>query len=54
MCQGIVSSTDSLGIEWADYWNGNKFIIGITMERVLGNEVAHTGVSTMGGGSCPT
>ena len=36
-------------MEWADYWSGGKFIIGMTMERVLGNEVAHTGVSTMGG-----
>ena len=33
----------------ADYWNGNKFNIGISMERVLGNEVADTGVSMMGG-----
>jgi len=49
MCQGVVSGTDSIGMEWADYWSGNKFIIGISMERVLGNEVAHTGVSTMGG-----
>ena len=49
MCQGIVTGTDSMGLEWADCWNGNKFIIGLTMEKVLGNEVAHTGVSTMGG-----
>ena len=36
-------------MEWANYWTGGKFIIGITMERVLGYEVAHTGVSSMGG-----
>ena len=38
-----------MGLEWSDYWSGGKFIIGISMERVLGNEVAHAGVSTMGG-----
>ena len=48
-CQGIHNSTDSIGLEWADYWNGSKFIIGISLEKVLGNDVAHTGVSTMGG-----
>ena len=40
---------DSIGMEWADYWSGSKFIIGLTLEKVLGNEVSHTGVSTMGG-----
>ena len=48
-CLGIHNSTDSMGLEWADYWSGGKFIIGLSMEKVLGNDVAHTGVSTMGG-----
>ena len=38
-----------MGLEWLDYWSGGKFIIGISMERVLGKEVAHTGGSAMGG-----
>ena len=49
MCQGIHAGTDTVGIEFAEYYGGGKFIIGISLERVLGNEVAHTGVSTMGG-----
>jgi hypothetical protein len=49
MCQGVHNGTDSIGMEWADYWSGGKFIIGISMEKVLGGDVAHTGVSTMGG-----
>jgi len=49
MCQGIVTGTDSVGIEFGDHWGGRKFIIGISLAKVLGNEVAHTGASTMGG-----
>ena len=49
MFQGIVSGTDNVGLEFSDCWSGNKFIIGLTMEKVLGNEVSHTGMSTMGG-----
>jgi hypothetical protein len=48
VCQGMVSGTDSVVIEFKEYYTGDKFIIGISMERVLGNEVARTGVSTMG------
>ena len=49
MCQGIHAGTDTVGIQFGEYYGGGKFIIGISLERVLGNEVAHTGVSTMGG-----
>jgi hypothetical protein len=49
MCQGIHNSTDSIGMVWADYWSGGRFIIGLNLEKVFGNDVAHTGVSTMGG-----
>ena len=49
MCQGIHEGTDSFCIEYSAYTQGPKFIIGMTLEKVLGNEVAHSGVSTMGG-----
>ena len=49
MCQSIHYGTDSTSIEWSKYYHGPNFIIGMSLERVLGNEVAHTGVSTMGG-----
>ena len=49
MCQGIHEGTDSFCIEYSAYTQGPKFIIGMTLEKVLGNEVAHSGMSTMGG-----
>ena len=49
ICQGIHSSTDSMSIKYVSYMQGPKFIIGMTLEKVLGNEVAHSGVSTLGG-----
>ena len=38
-----------MSIECNNYYYGRQFIIGMTLEKVLGNEAAHTGVSTMGG-----
>jgi len=49
MCQAIHTGTDSMSIDFDGYYYGRKFIIGMTLEKVLGNEAAHTGVSTLGG-----
>ena len=45
----IHTGTDSMSIEFTKYYGGNEFIIGMTLEKVLGAEVAHSGVSTFGG-----
>jgi hypothetical protein len=49
MCQSIHTGTDSMSIEFNNYYYGKQFVIGFTLEKVLQNEAAHTGVSTMGG-----
>jgi hypothetical protein len=49
MCQGIHEGTDSFSIDYVSYTQGPKFIIGMTLEKVLGQEAMHTGVSTLGG-----
>ena len=38
-----------MSIEFGKYYNGPEFIIGMTLENVLGSEAVHSGVSTMGG-----
>ena len=38
-----------MSIEYVTYTQGPRFIIGMTLEKVLGSEVAHTGVSTLRG-----
>jgi hypothetical protein len=49
MCQGIHEGTDSFSIEYTSYTQGPKFIIGMSLEKVLGQEAIHTRVSTLGG-----
>jgi hypothetical protein len=38
-----------MSIDFDGYYYGKKFIIGMTLEKVLGQEAAHAGCSTMGG-----
>jgi hypothetical protein len=49
MCQSIHTGTDAMSIQFTNYYFGNQFIIGLSLEKILGAEVVHTGVSTMGG-----
>jgi len=49
MCQGIHTGNDSMSIDFNKYQQGNEFIIGMTLEKTLGAEAVHTGVSTFGG-----
>jgi hypothetical protein len=49
ICQSIHTGTDSMSIEFNNYYYGRQFIIGFTLEKVLQNDATHTGVSRMGG-----
>jgi len=48
-CQSIHTGNDTMSIEFYKYYYGPQLVIWMTLEKVLGQEAAHAGVSTMGG-----